>query len=146
MVSPSSPPVSPHMSEQADTDALSGASVTVNIPIRTVSELNQRERFWARSARARNQKETVILFLRAHLHRIPSLPAHVHITRHSKRKLDSDNLAASQKHVRDAVANFLGVNDGDEKRVTFSYEQRPSPSPLVSITFTHKRQLVPDTK
>ncbi len=50
-------------------------------------------------------------------------PYRVKITRVGKRKMDSDNLAISAKHVRDGIADALGVNDGDESKITWSYAQ-----------------------
>lgn len=37
----------------------------------------------------------------------------VTITRHGARALDSDNLAGAGKHVRDGIADALGINDRD---------------------------------
>lgn len=45
------------------------------------------------------------------------------LLRIAPRKLDSDNLAAAFKGVRDGVADALGVDDGDE-RISWLYEQR----------------------
>ncbi len=50
-------------------------------------------------------------------------PFRVKITRQGPRRLDDDNLAGSCKHIRDGVADALGVNDGDTKAVQFSYDQ-----------------------
>ena len=50
-------------------------------------------------------------------------PCVITITRIGPRKLDSDNLAGSAKHVRDGVADWLGIDDGDE-RLTWEYAQR----------------------
>lgn len=40
--------------------------------------------------------------------------------------LDSDNLASSQKHIRDGIADALGVDDRDA-RITWSYVQQRGP-------------------
>ena len=56
-------------------------------------------------------------------HARPELPAVITITRVAPRALDSDNLAISAKSVRDGIADWLGVDDGD-KRLTWRYEQR----------------------
>lgn len=47
----------------------------------------------------------------------------VTLTRVGARKLDSDNLASAFKHVRDGIADYVGVDDGDE-RWTWNYAQR----------------------
>lgn len=50
------------------------------------------------------------------------MPATVTITRIGKRKLDSDNLAISAKHVRDGIADAYGVDDGSDL-YTWNYAQ-----------------------
>lgn len=47
----------------------------------------------------------------------------VTITSHRPRKLDSDNLIAGAKPLRDCAAATCGVDDGDEDRITFEYAQ-----------------------
>lgn len=42
----------------------------------------------------------------------PQLPCIIQITRIAPRALDSDNMVASAKSVRDGVADWLGVDDG----------------------------------
>lgn len=49
------------------------------------------------------------------------------------RKRDSDNLRSSLKVVRDAVAEWLGVDDGDTSAVSWSYSQRLGYKPGVKI-------------
>jgi predicted Fe-S protein YdhL (DUF1289 family) len=51
-------------------------------------------------------------------------PFVVKITRVGSRRIDSDNLAFSAKTVRDEIAAWLGVNDGNERAVTWEYRQR----------------------
>jgi hypothetical protein len=54
----------------------------------------------------------------------PSLPVTVKMVRIAPRKLDEgDNLSGGFKHVRDGIADWLGVDDGG-KDVTWVYEQR----------------------
>jgi hypothetical protein len=53
----------------------------------------------------------------------PALPCTIKITRIAPRALDDDNLAGSHKHVRDGIADWLGVNDRDP-RVKYEYAQR----------------------
>lgn len=88
--------------------------------LRTVSEMNQREHHMAKWRRNKQQQELVGWKLKSH--EPPKPPADVFLTRIAPRKLDSDNLAASFKHVRDAVARWLGIDDGDP-RVVWHYDQ-----------------------
>ena len=39
----------------------------------------------------------------------------ISLVRFGRRPLDSDNLAGSQKHLRDAIAASLGIDDGDSR-------------------------------
>lgn len=39
------------------------------------------------------------------------------------RRLDPDNLATSMKPLQDAIAGYLGIDDGDEDRITWEYGQ-----------------------
>jgi hypothetical protein len=50
-------------------------------------------------------------------------PFAVLLTRFGPRRMDSDNSIAGLKAVRDEVAKQLGVDDGNEKEITFDYAQ-----------------------
>lgn len=98
--------------------------ISLNIPVKLVSEANMREH-WAVKNKRKKLQQMVVAYALAGLKRdIPAFPVHVTITRVGVRKLDSDNLAGSAKGVRDMIANILGCDDGDESRVTWEYRQR----------------------
>lgn len=124
--------------------------MTITLPIRTVSEANQHAHWRARSTRAKCQRSGVALALYRPLTpfrralavdayafaerategnlaqaKACAVPPHVVVTltRIAPRSLDSDNLAGSQKHVRDGVADALGIDDRDS-RVAWCYAQR----------------------
>lgn len=86
-------------------------SVTIKLPLRLVSELNQREHWTVRKKRAGQQRPLVRLMLAKERLWPVELPARVTITRIAPRALDDDNAAGSAKHVRDGVADALGVDD-----------------------------------
>jgi len=44
----------------------------------------------------------------------------------TQNELDPDNLGAALKHVQDAVAQYLGVDDGDRRRVVWQYGNVPT--------------------
>lgn len=94
----------------------------IKIPIRTVSELNQREHWAVRAKRNKSQQQAVGLFLNTC--KPIRVPADVWLTRIAPRNLDQGNLEASFKHVQDAVAKWLGVDDGDRDNVIWRYDQR----------------------
>lgn len=95
----------------------------ITLPIRLVSEANAHEHYRRRQKRAQLQGNATALACRAGLRNaLASAPLHVAIVRIAPRELDSDNLQGSGKHVRDAVASVLGIDDRD-KRVTWVVRQ-----------------------
>lgn len=100
--------------------------MTLELPIYTCSEANQRGTWKRHHKRRSRQRGTVRLALRAHLGRPPGPPVSVELTRVAPRKLDDDNLQGAFKHVRDGVADWLGIDDGDE-RVRWLYGQEKGP-------------------
>lgn len=97
-------------------------AMLVLLPIRTVSESNARGHWAKRAGRAKAQRFTVTLALRARLAKLTA-PLTVMLTRVAPRALDDDNLRGALKAVRDGVADALGIDDRDP-RVTYAYAQR----------------------
>lgn len=106
-------------------DWKSGA-VEVTAPIRTVSRSNQREHWRVRHRRDKGEK----LCVRALLSQKPRPPGPwaVMLERLAPRTMDSDNLGAALKAVRDAVASYLDVDDADGPgaMTSWTYGQRKS--------------------
>lgn len=110
--------------------------VDVTLPIKLESTLNERTHWAKRAKRAKQQRACSDLALRAasprgmagSLGRTPSAVATVKIVRIAPRSLDTDNLVAAGKSVRDGIADFLGLDDRDP-RVTWWVEQEKSPKP-----------------
>jgi hypothetical protein len=97
--------------------------ITLELPLRLVSEANQRG--WSHKAqRAKGQRGPTKLALQARFGTIAT-DGHVVVTltRIGPRLLDDDNLASSAKAVRDGVADWLGIDDGDAARVSWRYAQ-----------------------
>lgn len=104
--------------------------MTVTLPLRLISEANQRGSWHAGAKRAKGQRSVVSLAVnhwrhggRHHDALILSGGLAVTLTRIGPKKLDTDNLARACKAVRDGVADALGVDDGDE-RIEWRYKQR----------------------
>lgn len=89
--------------------------------LRLESEANAHEPWQARARRARAQAAAVAAGL-AQTEPVPT-PCAVTITRVGRGVLDSDNLAGSAKHVRDAVAAWLGVGDSPSDPVRWEVLQ-----------------------
>lgn len=104
-------------------------SLVVRIQTRVYQETNGSKLHWAAlKKRHDQQKEATWLTL-------CSLPVasyaalkamqkwHVSIVPYGNKTMDDDGLSASCKWIRDTIARFLKVDDGDTKRIRFSYAQ-----------------------
>lgn len=108
--------------------------------LRTVSELNMREHYQVKARRVRSQKNVVAKMLDTQFS--PSFGtrcmkewgrAAVTITRIAPGKLDvGDNLNSSGKHIRDAIALWLGIDDGSDL-VEWRYGQEKSKPKQYSV-------------
>ena len=79
----------------------------------------------AAASKARKQREAVTIVLNVATRTPPALPLLVTVTRVAPgRGLDAhDNLPGACKHVVDAVAKWLGIDDRDP-RVSWRYDQK----------------------
>jgi crossover junction endodeoxyribonuclease RusA len=93
------------------------------VQVKTQSELNNREHWRPVATRAKNQRGLTAMVVRAMVKPRPQVPCVVLLRRVAPGELDDDNLQGALKHVRDGVADALGVDDAD-KRVLWKYEQR----------------------
>lgn len=102
-------------------------SIAIFLPIRLISEMNTSEH-WTKYAKRNKaqQAEVTAEWYRLTRNAVIGFPCVVRLTRIGKKRMDSDNLISSGKHIRDAICNCLGVDDGDEARVTFEYYQELS--------------------
>lgn len=81
--------------------------ITLIVPIKTISESNNREHWRAKWSRAKKQKAYVAIAWRAAKLGPIELPCIVTLTRLSPRLLDDDNLRGALKAIRDSVADLL---------------------------------------
>lgn len=111
------------------------------VPVETPSLTNQREHWSRRSRRAKQHRRAVYYCWRIQ----PDAPKEelrarikaggrvlVTLVRRAPCPLDSDNLTSSLKHVRDQIAQHLGVDDRDP-RVLWAYGQDGSRTPHVVV-------------
>ena len=95
-------------------------TVVVTIPgLRVESETNNREHHMKRYRRSKTQKELTRAYLallgRGVRDRLRASPrVVVRFVRVGGRKMDSDNLVAALKHCRDALADWLQIDDGSD--------------------------------
>lgn len=110
---------------------VAGASLAVFVPGIKLQSLNvsfrgtTRGAMFGAAAKARKQRASVDMVLRCKLGSPPALPLIVTVTRVAPgRGLDPhDNLPGACKHVVDAIAVWLGIDDRDP-RITWRYDQR----------------------
>lgn len=91
------------------------------IPLRLVSEANQREHWSVRSRRRRAHRSQVALVAKAKF-KTPTLPCTIRMTRVAPRQLDSDNLVSSFKASRDGLADWLSIDDRTDL-ISWEYRQ-----------------------
>ena len=114
--------------QQIDARATVDASGAIHVAfdgMKLASEMNVREFWTARQARAKRQRRAVAGAL-ASIPRPIASWWRVEITRLGPRPLDTDNRDGSAKHVRDAVAEWLGTGDGVSAPVEWSVTQLKS--------------------
>ena len=103
--------------------------MTITLPIRTVSEANQREHHMVKWRRAKAQRAMVGWAAKASCDELGGLLEKyrslvVTLTRIAPSAgLDDDNLRGALKAVRDGVADAFGLDDRDG-RIRWGYEQQ----------------------
>jgi hypothetical protein len=103
-------------------------STSITVPIRTVNPLNNRKHWRVVHARGECEKNATTTMLIEATQRgraFPMLPIVVTLVRIGKQMMDSDSLAASNKHIRDAIAKWYGEDDRDGGRIEWRYAQEP---------------------
>lgn len=108
------------------------------IPLHARRGMNDREHPMSRHRRVKREKLEVSTELKqyARHHGKPAVPCSVLLTRLGPSPgLDDDNLVGSLKSTRDAIAEWLGVNDRDLMTVRYLYAQAWAPKWGVRIEF-----------
>ena len=105
--------------------------MNITIPLKTVSLLNQREAWQVTAKRKKLHRDVVTRHLEGFPK--PTLPATIFLTRIAPGRLDPhDNLPSSMKHVVDAIAAWIGVDDGDG-RLRWLYDQKKAPKGIYAV-------------
>lgn len=114
------------------------------IPLRTVSENNQREHWATKAKRVAAHRNSTKIVVGMSLLKFRNVPQYwsgftvIQLTRHSPRALDGDNLNGALKAVRDGVTDALKFGDDREStKLAWLYDQRQAKDHevLVSIWF-----------
>lgn len=96
---------------------------TLTLPLRVVSESNQRDHWAAKARRVKAQRQAVAYAWVAADLPMHRRPRQVTLTRVAPRRLDDDNLARSLKAVRDQVAQECGFDDREPVRWIYAQER-----------------------
>lgn len=91
--------------------------------MRLVNPTNEHAHWRVRSARAKEQRQQAKVRTQAAGGHLLAGPYVVRITRRGPGRLDSDSLPPSGKHVRDGIADALGIDDGDDRQAVWTYAQ-----------------------
>ena len=102
-------------------------TLNFTIPIKTVSESNQREHYMAKARRKKAHTEAGLLLTREALAKHGPL-LRITLTRVAPRTLDQDNLVASFKGIQDGVAEALRIDDGSPA-IEWIYQQATDGKP-----------------
>ena len=110
---------------------------TFSLPLRLVSTLNVQEHWAKRAKRTKLHRQAgrlgMLPFLGLVMRPSASHPMRVTLTRVAPRRLDSDNLSASCKALRDGIADALRVDDGSPW-VQWCYGQREGKPKEYAVT------------
>lgn len=106
-----------------------GGILSVLIPVVIESESNKRGHWSVAYGRKVSQQRVVSACLAGPKPAPGPAGWFVWLTRIAPRTLDPGNLEASFKHAQDAVAFYLGVDDGDRARVEWRYGQTSHEAP-----------------
>lgn len=108
-------------------------TLTIDVPLKTVSGMNAREAWQARTRRVKKERQAVGWLLAGKPK--PTLPCVVTLTRIGPSSgLDPfDNLPSALKGCVDAVAEWIGVDDRRDDRVRYQCKQERGPQWSVRI-------------
>lgn len=100
----------------------------LSVPLRTGTGLNDRGHWRTRAKKVKLERAAIGWSL-ATLTKPAAFPVTVLLRRVSPSyiPIDDDNLPGALKACRDAVATWIGVDDGDRTRVRYAYDQRRGP-------------------
>lgn len=110
-----------------------GDALVVTLGMELVNASNGSHGHWTKKAeRAKHQRGASAVALRAWMASYLAVPVRqyletcgivVTLVRVAPRELDDDNIRGACKHIRDGVADALGLASDRDKRVTWEYEQ-----------------------
>ena len=120
-----------------NTSTASDGKCVVEMGVRVVSEQNTHTHWRVLANRTKMQKQAVTFLLKIAREHVDSKSVkRVTFQRCGGRKLDSDNLVGAFKHVRDAVAVWLGADDGPDGGIRWVVDQNQDTAAAQGIRIT----------
>lgn len=95
--------------------------ITWMVPVQTATTSQAKGHWKPRSKRAKEQRAASLWSAKAA--GLRTIPRIVRLTRIAPGSLDSDNLPASMKHVRDGIADALETDDSERAGIVWTYAQ-----------------------
>jgi crossover junction endodeoxyribonuclease RusA len=115
--------------------------ITFAIPLHLCSVANIREHWSDRARRTKSQRYGVAAAAVAFGLGPIIGEVTVKFTRIAPRMLDTDNLAAAFKAIRDGVADAMGLRDDNDERVTWQYAQEKGKHSIVRVEVSENEPL-----
>jgi hypothetical protein len=109
--------------------------ITFFVPVKTSNESNGSQGLrWLKAKKRKEAREAVAKAVKE-LEPVSAeaFPVVVMLTRLSAGVLDDDGLRSACKAVRDGIAEWLGVDDGDVNRLRFAYDQEKAPQKTYGV-------------
>ncbi|MBA4187758.1 MAG: hypothetical protein C0467_07040 [Planctomycetaceae bacterium] len=136
VVTPTTPtkPTPKRKAPSVSTTTAARWSITLTLACRVVSEANRRDHWSVQRRRSEMQAAALHKALEGAglSHHTPPLPLSVTWARIGRQTLDDDNLSRAFKSLRDRLADWIGIDDGDD-RIDWHYQQRAG-EPGVELT------------
>lgn len=117
--------------------------IEFEIPITTISESNRRGHWRKHAGRHKSQREAARLFANPRClgMKDAAFMWRVTLVRLSPRLLDDDNLRGALKHVRDGIADAIGI---DDRKGEWRYRQTKRKQPGVMVHIEPATPACPD--
>jgi hypothetical protein len=113
--------------------------LAVELPLRLSTLGNAKGHWRQKAALAKAHRKTAADVLRSSRATPPAAPLLVTITRIAPAALDSDNLVGSAKHVRDGIADWLGIDDRSPLVTWVVEQERGAPRTYGARIFITRR-------
>lgn len=109
--------------------------ICFSVEVKTTNDLNSRQHWRpvAKRAKAQRAASAAASMSAFAVQGRPELPCVVSMTRISRGELDDDAVPGSLKHIRDGIADVIGVDDRKREIVRYECHQERGKAPSVRV-------------